>query len=105
MSTVTVSNLKEKVSSAKLFVASKTYCPYCSKAKNTLASYGITKSTPGVIILELDEISEGAAIQKELFEISGQKTVPNIYIGGKHIGGNSDLQDLQSQDKLEELLK
>ena len=28
-----------------------------------------------------------------LFELTGQETVPNIFIGGKHIGGNSDLQD------------
>lgn len=30
-------------------------------------------------------------------EISGQRTVPNIYIGKKHIGGNSDLQDRKSE--------
>lgn len=40
---------------------------------------------------------EGSAIQTALQEISGQRTVPNIYIGQKHIGGNSDLQALQKQ--------
>ncbi|RKF61496.1 glutaredoxin Grx1 [Erysiphe neolycopersici] len=38
----------------------------------------------------------GAAIQAALKEINGQSTVPNIYIGQKHIGGNSDLQALKS---------
>lgn len=35
---------------------------------------------------------DGSAIQAALQEISGQRTVPNIFIGKKHIGGNSDLQ-------------
>ncbi|KAJ5852116.1 uncharacterized protein N7529_011501 [Penicillium soppii] len=35
---------------------------------------------------------EGSAIQDALLEISGQRTVPNIFIDKKHIGGNSDLQ-------------
>jgi glutaredoxin 3 len=34
----------------------------------------------------------GKAIQKVLRDITGQTTVPNIFIDGKHIGGNSDLQ-------------
>ncbi len=35
---------------------------------------------------------DGAEIQSALQDISGQRTVPNIYIAQKHIGGNSDLQ-------------
>lgn len=35
---------------------------------------------------------DGAELQDALQEISGQRTVPNIYIATKHIGGNSDLQ-------------
>lgn len=35
---------------------------------------------------------DGAAIQDALQEITGQRTVPNIFIKQKHIGGNSDLQ-------------
>lgn len=46
----------------------------------------------------------GSAIQDALAEISGQRTVPNIFISQKHIGGNSDLQ-AKSEDDLKELLK
>lgn len=35
---------------------------------------------------------DGTDLQNALEEISGQRTVPNIYINKKHIGGNSDLQ-------------
>ena len=40
---------------------------------------------------ELDKMSDGADIQNTLLEITGQKTVPNIFIGGTHVGGFSDL--------------
>lgn len=45
---------------------------------------------------------EGAAIQSALAEISSQRTVPNIFINKKHIGGNSDLQ---GKKDLKDLLK
>ena len=37
-------------------------------------------------------IEDGAALQDALEEITGQRSVPNIFIGQKHIGGNSELQ-------------
>lgn len=37
--------------------------------------------------------------------MTGQRTVPSIYIGQKHIGGNSELQSLEKSGKLEEALK
>jgi len=48
-------------------------------------------------------IEDGSAIQDALQEISGQRTVPNIYIKQKHIGGNSDLQAIKNT--LPQLLK
>ncbi|KAL7624883.1 Glutaredoxin [Parahypoxylon ruwenzoriense] len=68
-------------------VFSKTYCPYCTASKRLLNSLGAKYK-----LVELDEVSDGPAIQAALFEISGQRTVPNIWIGKEHIGGNSDLQ-------------
>ncbi|KAJ5500356.1 hypothetical protein LT330_002181 [Penicillium expansum] len=78
-------------------VFSKSYCPYCDSSKKLLDSLD-TKYTA----LELDLEEEGAAIQSALAEISGQRTVPNIFINKKHIGGNSDLQ---GKKDLKELLK
>ncbi len=49
-------------------------------------------------------MSNGSAIQSELQKINGQRTVPSIYIGGKHIGGCSDLQALKQQGKLAGIL-
>ncbi|KAJ5083611.1 hypothetical protein N7456_013038 [Penicillium angulare] len=81
-----------------VMVFSKSYCPYCKSSKDLLSSFDAEFKT-----VELDDIKDGDAIQAALQEISGQRTVPNIFIGQKHIGGNSDLQALKSQ--LPELLK
>lgn len=78
----------------------QSYCPYCAKTKNTISS--ITKDA---YIIELDEVQDGSEIQEALYELTGQKTVPNVFIGGEHIGGNSDVQELNSADKLESKVK
>ncbi|KAI0444178.1 putative glutaredoxin [Xylaria telfairii] len=68
-------------------VFSKSYCPHCRASKQLLNSLGAK-----YFLIELDQVDDGADIQAALHELSGQKTVPNIYIAQKHIGGNSDLQ-------------
>lgn len=92
---------KKLISSDAVFVASKSYCPYCTRAKNLLSSLDVAH----IKIVELDEVDDGADLQDALEEITGQRTVPNIFIGGKHIGGNSDLQALDASGKLKGLLK
>ncbi|KAK7686772.1 hypothetical protein QCA50_009843, partial [Cerrena zonata] len=61
--------------------------------------------TKDAYIIELDEESDGDEIQQALYELTNQRTVPNVFIAGEHIGGNSDLQALNSQDKLEAKIK
>ena len=51
----------------------------------------------------LASLDDGAAIQDALEEMTSQRSVPNIFIAKKHIGGNSDLQAKKSE--LPELLK
>ncbi|ETI27662.1 glutaredoxin [Cladophialophora carrionii CBS 160.54] len=79
-------------------VFSKSYCPYCRASKALLndlhAKY---------FLMELDQVEDGAALQDALEEITGQRSVPNIFIAQNHIGGNSDLQAKKSQ--LNDLLK
>lgn len=56
-------------------------------------------------VIELDQIDNGAEVQSALLEMSGQRTVPNVYIKGKHLGGNDDTQAAARSGKLEEMLK
>lgn len=96
----TTDKVQQLIKTKPIFIASKSYCPYCAKTKNTISS--ITKDA---YIIELDEMEDGSEIQEALYELTGQKTVPNVFIGGEHIGGNSDVQELSSSDKLESKIK
>jgi glutaredoxin-related protein len=49
-------------------------------------------------------VENDSAIQKELFRLTQQSTVPNIFINGRHVGGNSDLQALHQKGELLELV-
>ncbi|KAL8689246.1 MAG: hypothetical protein Q9218_005042 [Villophora microphyllina] len=68
-------------------VFSKSYCPYCRASKTLLSEMGAK-----FYVIEMDQVDDGADLQNALEEISGQRSVPNIYINQQHIGGNSDLQ-------------
>ncbi|RLV91231.1 Glutaredoxin-2 mitochondrial [Spathaspora sp. JA1] len=92
--------VKQLIKTKPIFIASKSYCPYCAATKKTIEQ--ITKEA---YVLELDEIEDGAEIQEALLELTGQRTVPNVFIGGQHIGGNSDVQVLKSQDQLDAKIK
>lgn len=82
-----------------VMVFSKSYCPYCNNTKRILD--GLNAKFKAV---ELNQEADGDEIQAALAKISGQRTVPNIFIGQKHIGGNSDLEALD-RNKLEALLR
>jgi len=52
----------------------------------------------------LTNLDNGEEIQAYLAEKTGQRTVPNVFIEGKHIGGNSDLQRIKNAGRLKDLL-
>ncbi|XP_010929611.1 zinc finger CCCH domain-containing protein 27 isoform X1 [Elaeis guineensis] len=72
---------KEIASSAPVVVFSKTYCECCKQVKQLLTQLGATYK-----VIELDVESDGTALQSALTEWTGQRTVPNVFIGGKHLG-------------------
>ncbi|GMM33031.1 dithiol glutaredoxin [Saccharomycopsis crataegensis] len=95
----TVDKVNAWIKEKPIFVASKTYCPYCQATLKTL-----DELKADAYVVQLNTIDDGSDIQDALYEITGQRTVPNIFIGGKHIGGNSDLQELKASGKLDALL-
>ncbi|XP_067931180.1 thioredoxin reductase 1, cytoplasmic-like [Watersipora subatra] len=92
--------VKEKIKAHTLMVFSKSYCPYCIRLKELFKTLNLEFEA-----LELDLISGGSEIQHALHELSGQKTVPNVYIKGKHIGGSDDVTALHRDNKLLPLLE
>ncbi|KAK0587067.1 hypothetical protein LWI29_016788 [Acer saccharum] len=87
------------VSSNPVVVFSKTYCGYCQRVKQLFTQLGATYK-----LLELDEENDGGKIQAALLEWTGQSTVPNVFIGGKHIGGCDAVMEKHQGGKLVPLL-
>ena len=55
--------------------------------------------------MELNERSDGPAIQDALAQMTGQRTVPNVFIKGKHLGGNDDTQKANRDGTLLKMLE
>lgn len=72
-------------------------CPYCIQAKQLLKARGVT---------ELDEIrvDQVAGERQKMIDVTGRRTVPQIFIGDQHIGGCDDLVALDTQGSLLPLL-
>ncbi|XP_022741691.1 glutaredoxin-like [Durio zibethinus] len=90
---------KETVSANPVVVFSKSYCPYCVSVKKLLQQIGASFKA-----IELDNESDGAEIQAALAEWTGQRTVPNVFIGGNHIGGCDTTNAIHKDGKLIPLL-
>lgn len=55
-------------------------------------------------MFELDEIAEGAELQEVLEEMTGQRTVPNVFVRGEHLGGCDDTMRKQQDGSLAALI-
>ncbi len=81
----------------KIEIYSKTTCPYCIRAKRLLDGKGLAYEEH-----VLDFGGEGR--QEMIQRAGGRTTVPQIFIGGRHIGGCDDLVTLQAMGKLDAML-
>ena len=72
-------------------------CPFCQAAERLLADKGVAIDK---IRVDLEPARRGEMMQR-----SGRRTVPQIWIGERHIGGCDDLYDLERQGGLDPLLK
>lgn len=82
---------------AKVEIYTKFLCGYCARAKNLLAAKGVE--------FEETDITMNAAKRDEMLGRSnGARTVPQIFIDGRHIGGSDDLAALDAAGELDPLL-
>jgi glutaredoxin 3 len=72
-------------------------CPYCIRAKQILKARGVD---------QIDEVRVDMqpAERLKMMEITGRRTVPQIFIGDTHVGGCDELQALDSRGGLMPLL-
>ncbi|CAG9529567.1 unnamed protein product [Cercopithifilaria johnstoni] len=91
------------ISSTPVVVFSKTYCPYCMNAKRALSTFRMRDDLYKII--ELDKRDDCDKIQDILLQITGARSVPRVFIGGKCIGGGDDTVAAQKNGRLEKMLK
>lgn len=73
------------------------FCPYCHAAKGLLRKKGVD-------FTEID-VSGDPRLRMAMTErAGGRRTVPQIFIDGRHVGGCDDLHDLDAQKQLDPML-
>lgn len=83
--------------SAEVKMYTTRFCPYCVRARSLLANKNVE-----FIDIAVDSEPD---LRREMVELSGRYTVPQIWIGSKHIGGYDDIAILNRQGQLDQMLK
>jgi len=83
---------------AEVIIYTTNYCPYCVKAKDLLKAKGAEYK-------EIDVTGNDKAREELTAKANGMKTVPQIFINGRHIGGYDMTAELDKEGKLDELLR
>ena len=82
---------------AKVSMYSSGVCPFCQMAERLLRAKGVAAIDKIRVDLEPEK-------RVEMMEKTGRRTVPQIYIGGTHVGGYEELAALEHAGRLDELL-
>ena len=97
-----ISRIRKYVTKHAIVIFTKSYCPCCREAVHTLSTYG-KKYNTSIQVVELDTLqpsSVGHLLHKRLIQMTGRKTVPNVFIGGVAIGGCDEVKALDNSQKL-----
>eukprot|EP00536_Pseudo-nitzschia_multiseries_P010388 jgi/Psemu1/203138/e_gw1.315.25.1 len=101
MSSLASTKIQNLLDNNKVVVFSKSYCPFCVATKDLFKALNVNAE-----VLELDLMgNEGVELQTALFKKTKQKSVPNVFVNGKHVGGNDDTQAAARNGTLQEMLK
>ena len=80
----------------RIEIYTKTFCPYCWRAKHLLDGKGVP--------YEEISVDVGGELRQQMIQrANGRTTVPQIFIAGMHIGGCDDLVALERRGRLDEL--
>ena len=97
-----VASCKELIASADVVVFAKTTCGFCARVEDLL-EYDLTLDPPPLFV-QLNRREDGGDLQRALMDMTGQRTVPNVWVKGKHIGGCDDTFRAYADGSLEKLL-
>jgi glutaredoxin 3 len=81
----------------KVKIYTTAVCPYCVQAKQILKARGVVQ-------LEEIRVDTDPAQRQKMMELTGRRTVPQIFVGQTHVGGCDDLMALDARGGLMPLL-
>jgi glutaredoxin 3 len=73
------------------------WCPYCVRARRLLNERGVSYSDI--------RVEQQPELRQQMRTLSGRNTVPQIWIGDTHVGGFTDLLELELDGKLDNILQ
>jgi glutaredoxin 3 len=95
--------IEDLIKTKKVVVISKSYCPFCGKAKDALKKYNIKADS--IVILEIENRKDMDEIQDYLKKLTGARSVPRVFIDGVCIGGGDETSAAHKNGKLQKLLE
>jgi len=81
----------------EVLMYSSQFCPYCVNAEKLLQKKGV-KNIKKIMV------DEDPSYMEEMLKITGEKTVPQIFIDDKHIGGFEQLRSINNDGSLDKLI-
>lgn len=96
--------IRSIVEAYPVVVFSKPWCPYCKKALESLALAGLSKESDNLLVIDLSKHDDSQEIQATLKAMTGRRTVPNVFVGGKSIGGGDETRSFQQKGELRPML-
>ncbi|KAL4655641.1 thioredoxin reductase 1, cytoplasmic-like [Arapaima gigas] len=91
--------IKQLIDAGGVVVFSKSYCPYCVQVKDLFKQLNVKSN-----VLELDLMDDGPEYQELLLEMTGQGTVPNVFVNKTHVGGCDKTMQAHNDGLLQKLL-
>jgi glutaredoxin 3 len=82
---------------AGIVMYATSWCPFCAEARDLLQAKGAS--------FEEIDVDAHPGARAEMMTRSGRRTVPQIFIGERHVGGCDDLMELDASGELDTLLK
>lgn len=82
--------------SAPITMYTTRFCPYCVRAKQLLEAKGLTYTN---VAVDIDP-----QLRQKMMQLSGRRTVPQIWVGDVHVGGYDELWRLNQTGELDQLL-
>lgn len=96
--------IEQEINAHQIVVWGKSFCPHTAKTKALFQTLQEQDDVQDYIAYDIDLRPDGDIIQQELLAMTGQRTVPNVFVMKQHIGGNDATHSALEDGTLKKLL-